>query len=209
MPNETEKRDKDFKECLFTKMETPDTDRTCEFKYSLPREYKQKYDCKKKLGIPKDAGFCREELRQNATLGSTTTLGKCLIDHKILKSYHECEYYFWTDEDKANLNDTIDLKFECMSQLNLPGKTGTFSAQYCQDEFEFKKLTALSKNIKVTKENIDKKYQCLDIIGIPKGEKYCRELSEIGYLTSPMAKQHCLETEIETNSSICLNTFDA
>ena len=70
----------------------------------------------------------------------STNLGECLIENKILRTYHECEHFFWTADDKTNLRDTIDRKYECMSQINLPGKTGIFAAEYCNDEFELKKL---------------------------------------------------------------------
>ena len=41
-------------------METPDTEATCGYKYSEPKDYEEKYACKKKLGIEKDVDYCRD-----------------------------------------------------------------------------------------------------------------------------------------------------
>jgi len=52
-------------------METQDTEATCNYKYFLPQDYKLKYTCKKKLGIPKDIDYCRDQ----ATYEKTKDLG--------------------------------------------------------------------------------------------------------------------------------------
>jgi hypothetical protein len=46
----------------------------------------------------------------------------------------------------------------------------------------------------------------MDIIGIPKGFKYCEEMANIGFHTSPLASRSCRRT-IENDLSICYDTF--